>query len=109
MTNTSQQSVDKSTDEHYAAVVCHGDSWPGQTPCGQVPLSESEYDRQMRRPDSLWMCPRCGSTATFDDDYFEKVREIDREPPEPDGECYRGGEAESAMAEEQARIQRELK
>lgn len=33
----------------------------------------------------------------------------DREPPEPDGECYRGGEAESALAESQARIQRELK
>lgn len=33
----------------------------------------------------------------------------DREPPEPDGECYRGGEAASALAEEQARIQRELK
>jgi hypothetical protein len=32
-----------------------------------------------------------------------------REPPEPDGECYRGGEAASALAEEQARIQRELK
>lgn len=33
----------------------------------------------------------------------------DREPPEPDGECYRGGEAASVLAEEQARIQRELK
>jgi len=31
------------------------------------------------------------------------------EPSEPDGECYRGGEAASALAEEQARIQRELK
>jgi hypothetical protein len=33
----------------------------------------------------------------------------DREPPEPDGECFRGGEAEAFQAEEQARIQRELK
>lgn len=33
----------------------------------------------------------------------------DREPPEADGECYRGGEYESALAESQARIQRELK
>lgn len=31
------------------------------------------------------------------------------EPPEPDGECYRGGEYASALAGSQARIQRELK
>jgi hypothetical protein len=31
------------------------------------------------------------------------------EPLEPYGECYRGGEAAGALAEEQARIQRELK
>lgn len=31
------------------------------------------------------------------------------EPPEPDGECYRGSEYGSALAESQARIQRELK
>lgn len=33
----------------------------------------------------------------------------DYEPPEPDGESFRGGEAAGALAEEQARIQRELK
>lgn len=37
------------------------------------------------------------------------VGDMDIEPPEPDGECYRGGEAAGALAEEQARIQRELK
>lgn len=31
------------------------------------------------------------------------------EPPEPDGECYRGGEATGALAESQAWIQRNLK
>jgi hypothetical protein len=31
------------------------------------------------------------------------------EPPEPDGECFRGNEAASYLAEQQARIQRELK
>jgi hypothetical protein len=31
------------------------------------------------------------------------------EPPEPDGECFRGGEAAAFEAEQQARIQRELK
>lgn len=35
--------------------------------------------------------------------------EDDREPPEPDGECFRGGEYASALAEEQAWIQRNLK
>jgi hypothetical protein len=33
----------------------------------------------------------------------------DREPPDPDGECFRGREYASALAEQQARIQRELK
>lgn len=32
-----------------------------------------------------------------------------REPPEPDGEAFRGGEAAAYEAENQARIQRELK
>lgn len=34
---------------------------------------------------------------------------MNREPPDPDGECYRGGEYASALAAEQARVQRELK
>lgn len=34
---------------------------------------------------------------------------LNREPPEPDGECYRGTEYASALAQEQARIQRNLK
>lgn len=33
----------------------------------------------------------------------------DREPPEPDGECFRGTEAAGALAESQAWIQRNLK
>ena len=36
-------------------------------------------------------------------------RRIDREPPEPDGECFQGGEAAAYEAQQQARIQRELK
>lgn len=32
-----------------------------------------------------------------------------REPPDPDGEAFRGGEAAVFIAEQQARIQRELK
>lgn len=38
------------------------------------------------------------------------IRRLDPdEPPEPDGECYRGREYASASAEEQAWIQRNLK
>lgn len=33
----------------------------------------------------------------------------DDEPPEPDGECFRGSEAAAYDAESQAQIQRELK
>ncbi len=32
-----------------------------------------------------------------------------REPPDPDGEAFRGGEAAAYQAEQMARIQRELK
>jgi hypothetical protein len=37
------------------------------------------------------------------------VKRDNREGPEPDGEAFRGGEAAAFRAEEQARIQRELK
>lgn len=33
----------------------------------------------------------------------------DDEPPDPDGECPRGGEAAAELSESQTRIQRELK
>lgn len=33
----------------------------------------------------------------------------DHEPPEPDGECFRGGEAAAYEAEQMAWIQRNLK
>jgi hypothetical protein len=55
----------------------------------------------------------CDIHAAPDTVAREDLDELDRwvfdEPPEPDGECYRGTEAASALAEEQARIQRELK
>jgi hypothetical protein len=47
------------------------------------------------------ICARCAAQAAVAQDNYE--------PPDPDGECYRGGEAASALAEEQARIQRDLK
>lgn len=71
---------------------------------------------EVARPTETITCPSCGCE-------FESERELqshdarvhgvgedpDYEPPEPDGECYRGNEAASALAEEQARVQRELK
>jgi|SRR6185312_5626488 len=95
----------KPTPECYAAVICHGDSVPDQQPCGQVPLSQDEYNRQMNKPDSLWTCPRCGSTADFDDALFEDLHYSD-EPQELDGEVFRGGEAAAYQAEQMAAWQR---
>jgi hypothetical protein len=66
----------------YAAVICHGNSVPGQSPCGRVEIDEAEYSRQMDRPDAFWCCPNCGSTADFDDAYFENAHGIDEEPEE---------------------------
>lgn len=60
----------------YAAVVCNGDVIDGHPTtsrsCGRVLLSEPEYERQMRKADLLWSCPKCGSTALFDDGYYEE-------------------------------------
>ena len=38
---------------------------------GQQFLTPKQYDHQMSRPDSLWMCPRCGESAHWDDDEYE--------------------------------------
>lgn len=51
----------------------------------------------LSKADGVLQCHSCGWS------------EDDREPPDPDGEAYRGTEYTSALAEEQARIQRELK
>ena len=54
------------------AVRCNGDiDIPDFTGCGLVELSEQEYTRQMSRPDSLWECPNCQSTAQWSDEVFE--------------------------------------
>lgn len=46
------------------AVLCHIH--------GQVFLDKVEYLRQMNQPNQLWHCPKCGETADWDDDNFEK-------------------------------------
>jgi uncharacterized Zn finger protein (UPF0148 family) len=62
-------------------------------------------------------CPDCGC-SDFDRgrdgviycvDCDHVIDDSNYEPPEPDGEAFRGGEAAAYSAEEQARIQRELK
>lgn len=62
----------------YAVVLCHGDSVPGYS-CGLVELTKQQYSAQMQRPHKGWVCPQCGSNATFDDDAFERIHGIDQE------------------------------
>lgn len=38
---------------------------------GHVYLIAREYSRQLARPDSRWMCPWCGSSASWDDAWYE--------------------------------------
>jgi hypothetical protein len=40
--------------------------------CGPELLTEQQYTAQMMRPDDLWICPTCGSFATWDDDWYER-------------------------------------
>lgn len=72
------------SEKNYAYVRCQGDSVPGQTPCGLVALTNKQYLRQMHHPNHGWCCPNCGSSASFDDILFEKLRDgelIDLLPP----------------------------
>lgn len=83
--------IHPTTDERFFAFVqCAGDSVPGQQPCGLVGLTEAEYMRQLDKPDVGWWCPTCGSSAQYDDTASEAAQGVNDEPPEPDGECYRG-------------------
>jgi hypothetical protein len=65
-------------------------------------------------PVNSWGRPDC-QESNPPDTYCKWERQCeeraaeDREPPDPDGECFRGRESASALAEEQARVQRELK
>lgn len=60
-----------SREESPWAVMCDGvaEDLPS---CGKVFLTESEYDAQMERPNSLWKCPFCGASAQWDDENYEK-------------------------------------
>ena len=86
------------------------DGWGRCCICGED-CDEQDYDARTRTsthrecldPD-VW-CLRHGKPlATKCASYCE-----DCEPPEPDGEAFRGGEAAAYEAEQMARIQRTLK
>jgi hypothetical protein len=71
--------------------------------------ASSLVDGKMRAPQMYCEIERKNSALTScgpDARFFE---EAEREPAEVDGEALRGREAAAFLAEEQARIQRELK
>lgn len=39
--------------------------------CGLVCMTKEWYREQMSRPDSKWVCARCGQTAEWDDETYE--------------------------------------
>ena len=43
---------------------------------GRVYMTESEYERQLDRPDALWTCPACGEAAPWDDANYEERMEV---------------------------------
>jgi hypothetical protein len=40
---------------------------------GAVDIDKPNYDQQMSKPNSDWVCPRCGSPSQFDDNRFEEL------------------------------------
>jgi hypothetical protein len=80
-----------------AALIAYAEACEGEYPL----LARDVENMAIRNCDHEWIdsngprhCVFCG---------------YEPEPPEDDGECFRGGEAASYSAEQQARIQRELK
>lgn len=55
-------------------------------------------------------CDECGCIVRLEGhDKHCTAHDDNREPPEPDGECFRGGEAAAFEADRIERVQRELK
>lgn len=73
---TVARTQDESVIDHYAFIRCHGDSVPGQQPCGLVGLTYTEYSRQLAKPDVGWSCPDCGSSADYDDIASERAQGV---------------------------------
>lgn len=70
-----EQQLSKTSDV-YAYVICKGGGLANES-CGQVPLTEEEFDRQLSRPDTPWVCPKCGGGAWFDDEAYERLHGIE--------------------------------
>ena len=61
-------------DEKYR-VFCRGG-------CGPVVIGYGRYRDQLARANSPWVCPVCGSDATFDDEQYEtylREKDVSRE------------------------------
>lgn len=62
---------DNRNDPTPRAVYCAGDNIPGQKSCGLVFLTDEEHHAQMMRPNHGWHCPKCLSSANWDDECQE--------------------------------------
>ena len=40
---------------------------------GNVDIDKDNYLQQMARPNSKWVCPKCGADSIFDDDRYEEL------------------------------------
>jgi hypothetical protein len=75
--------------------------------CGEdIPETETAFYWETSAEEQFWMNAEKTQGPLCEDCWNKRDN---REPPDPDGEDYRGGEAAAALAESQARIQRELK
>jgi hypothetical protein len=57
----------------------------------------------------LIVCFACAEELESRGQPHDTLRDTNYEPPDDDGECFRGGESAAYEASEMARIQRELK
>jgi hypothetical protein len=44
--------------------------------CGDVVLTDEQYNTQINNPDLLWQCPQCGGEAQWSDDNYEAYVDI---------------------------------
>lgn len=56
------------------AVLCHNHG----SAVTRVYLTHDQYSAQMYAADSVWICPVCGCTASFDDENWEQFIEAER-------------------------------
>lgn len=84
---------------------CGGTGFQGDEPCEFCAASGREASMPQGARETE--CEEC--EYTYGTHAPQCSLNPDREPREPDGECYRGGEYAAELAESQAWIQRNLK